>query len=128
MTRERVLSGLLLMSRLIAYFPQSPGSRELYFIKFCVRGGVVLFFSACCICCYLQEALLRADKDGQRRGFLRPAGPPGGGAPEGELPPEEGAGGQLQPPVQTGDGDVRHEGQCGPDLRTSQASPQLGGF
>ena len=52
-------------------------------------------------------------EDGQRRGFLRPAGPPGGGAPQGELPPAEGAGGQLQPPVQTGDGDLRHEGQSG---------------
>lgn len=63
--------------------------------------------------CRLQGALPTVNQDGQRRGFLRPAGPPGGGPPEGELPPEEGAGGQLQPPVQTGDGDVRHEGQRG---------------
>lgn len=44
---------------------------------------------------------------------IRPAAEAGGGAEDGELHPEAGAAGQLQPPDQVGDGGLQHEGELG---------------
>lgn len=45
-------------------------------------------------------------------GVVRPTAEAGGGAEDGELQPATGAAGQLQPPHQTGDRGVQHEGAC----------------
>lgn len=63
------------------------------------------------LCLFVFAGSAAQHKHGQHCGFLWPAGPPGGSAPEGEFPPEEGAGGQLQPSVQTGDRDDGGEGE-----------------